>query len=283
MNDHLRHDFIYYSVSIDDCENYRSARRHAKETLGSSDVDPTIVSRFLTQRGQAGEDVTYEPLQLLNRKLSRFVTEIERSGPRHAGKARQLLDQKAAMETYSVLEPLPTLVLNDHGFWRYAVVHALYDVIDWRYPKDNGTRWGASPSQQIRNVLFAWFVRGQLCRDFTDEQLSIVNRVGDIDIWTSHVIAVLHGSSPAIMFEFLLKCSSWQNSSGGYDEFSRLAFRDLAKQLQALRSNFVFDVIDPKTAMQIVDRLAKDSEANARAQLKTKSNKAAVGSKVEDQ
>lgn len=282
MNDHLRHDFVYYSVSTEDCENYRSARRHVKVTSGSSDLDPTVISGFLTQRGQAGEDVTSEPLQLLNRKLSRYIEEIERTGPKHAGKARQLLDQKAARETYSILEPLPTLILNDHGFWRYAAVHALYDVVDWRYPKDNGTRWGSSPSQQIRNILYAWFVRGQLCRDYSSEQLSIVNRVGDIDIWTSHVIAVLHGSSPTIMYEFLVKCVNWQNGNGGYDDFSRLAFRDLAKQLQALRSNFVFDVIDPVTAKKIVDRLVKVSEENARMHLKTRKSKAAVGPEDED-
>ena len=74
------------------------------------------------------------------------------------------------------------------------------------------------------------------------------------------MIAVLHGSSSAIMYEYFKKCVEWQKPNGGWNKWGRLAFRDLAKQLRALRSNYVFDIIDEVSAKQIVDRLAIVSE-----------------------
>lgn len=259
----LRHDFVYYGVSPASCDEYRRARRDRKEKTGSSELTLDESRAFRIQKGQAGSDITDAPLQLLNRKLERLIRELDEDGPRHMGKRRQLMDQQAAPLVFQTLNDLPVTVLNDFDFWRFAAVDAMYDVIDWRYPKDNGARWGANPTQSIRTITYAWFVRGQLCESFSSEQLKIVNKVGDIDIWTSHVIAVLHGSAPSIMYEYFKKCVEWQTPNGGWNKWGRLAFRDLAKQLQALRSNYIFDVIDQDSAASIVDRLAKVSEANA--------------------
>lgn len=276
----LRHDFVYYGVSPANCEEYRRARRVRKEETGSSELTFEESKSFRTQKGQAGSDIADAPLQLLNRKLERLVVELDESGPKHMGKRRQLMDQQAAPLVFQTLNNLPVAILNDFDFWRFAAVETMYDVVDWRYPKDNGARWGANPTQSIRTITYAWFVRGQLCESFTEEELQIVNKVGDIDIWTSHVIAVLHGSSSAIMFEYFKKCVEWQTASGGWNKWGRLAFRDLAKQLQALRSNFVFDVIDHDSAASIVGRLAKVAEKNATRQLEL--DKSDLGAGDED-
>ena len=265
----LRHDFVYYGISASSCDEYRQARRKKKDETGSSELSLEESRSFRTQKGQAGADIADAPLQLLNRKLERLVRDLDENGPKHLGKRRRLMDQQAAPLVFQLLNDLPIAVLNDFDFWRFAAVDAMYDVIDWRYPKDNGARWGSNPTQSIRTITYAWFVRGQLCENFSAEQLKTVNQVGDIDIWTSHVIAVLHGSSPSIMYEYFKKCVEWQNPNGGWSKWGRLAFRDLAKQLQALRSNYVFDVIDQESAASIVERLAKISEENASEQIAT--------------
>lgn len=270
----LRHDFVYYGVSPANCDEYRRARRIRKEETGSSELTLDESRTFRTQKGQAGSDITDAPLQLLNRKLERLIRELDENGPRHMGKRRQLMDQQAAPLVFQTLNDLPVAILNDFDFWRFAAVDTMYDVIDWRYPKDNGARWGANPTQSIRTITYAWFVRGQLCENFSNDQLNIVNKVGDIDIWTSHVIAVLHGSAPSIMYEYFKKCVDWQTPNGGWNQWGRLAFRDLAKQLQALRSNYIFDVIDQESAAAIVDRLAKVAETNATNHLATASAEA---------
>ena len=274
----LRHDFVYYGVSPASCDEYRRARRKSKEETGSSELTLDELRTFRTQKGQAGSDITGAPLQLLNRKLERLIRELDEDGPRHMGKRRQLMDQQAAPLVFQILNDLPVAILHDFDFWRFAAVDAMYDVIDWRYPKDNGARWGANPTQSIRTITYAWFVRGQLCESFSNDQLKIVNRVGDIDIWTSHVIAVLHGSAPSVMYEYFKKCVDWQTPSGGWNKWGRLAFRDLAKQLQALRSNYIFDVIDQESAATIVERLAKVAEVNATNHLAM----ASAGAEVED-
>jgi hypothetical protein len=267
----LRHDFVYYGISASSCDEYRKARRQIKEETGSSELTDEEVRSYRTQKGQAGADITDAPLQLLNRKLKRLVDELDEEGPKHMGKRRQLMDQQAAPLVFQALNDLPIAILNDFDFWRFAAVHSLYDVVDWRYPKDNGARWGANPTQSIRTITYAWFVRGQLCETFSADQLEIVNRVGDIDIWTSHVIAVLHGSSPTVMLEYFRKCVEWQTPNGGWNKWGRLAFRDLAKQLQALRSNYVFDVMDHESAALIVQRLARIAEVNATERLSDES------------
>ena len=259
----LRHDFVYYGISAEQAELYRVARRNAKEQTGSSSLEFADVQKYLTQKGQAGSDIADAPLQLLNRKLMRNLQDLEKSGPKSAGSKQTKFDIHAAPLVFETLNDLPLVILNDMDFWRYVAVHVMYDVVDWRYPKDNGSRWGSNPTQSIRTITYAWFIRGQLCQSFTAEEIKLVNKVGDIDIWTSHVIAVVHGSSSAIMYEYFRKCVEWQTPTGGWNKWGRLAFRDLAKQLKALRSNYVFDIIDKASAKQIVDRLALVSEQNA--------------------
>lgn len=256
----VRHDFVYYGLSPEHAEQYRIARRAATTQTGNSSVPSVDIQRFLTQKGQAGSDIADAPLQLLNRKLTRSMEELEKSGPKNKKVKWQKFDSQAAPLVFEALNVLPFAILNDIDFWRYVAVHVMYDIVDWRYPKDNGSRWGSNPSQAIRTITYAWFIRGQLCRNFNTEEIALVNKVSDIDIWTSHVIAVLHGSSSAIMYEYFRKCVEWQKPSGGWNLLGRLAFRDLAKQLKALRSNYVFDIIDKLSARQIVDRLAIVSE-----------------------
>ena len=256
----VRHDFIYYGLSADHTEQYRVARRTTKTLTGSSFIGSAEVQGFLTQKGQAGSNITDAPLQLLNRKLNRLMEELKKSGPKNEKMRWQNFDSQAAPLVFEALNVLPFAILNDIDFWRYVAVHIMYDIVDWRYPKDNGSRWGSNPSQPIRTISYAWFVRGQLCQNFSVEENALVNKVGDIDIWTSHVIAVLHGSSSAIMYEYFKKCVEWQKPNGGWNKWGRFAFRDLAKQLRALRSNYVFDIIDEVSAKQIVDRLAIVSE-----------------------
>ena len=256
----IRHDFVYYGLSAEHAEQYRNARRATKTQTGNSIISSSDVEGFLTQKGQAGSNIADPPLQLLNRKLTRVMEELEKSGPKNEKMKWQNFDNQAAPLVFEALNILPFAILNDIDFWRYVAVHVMYDIVDWRYPKDNGSRWGSNPSQPIRTITYAWFVRGQLCRNFSTEEIALVNKVGDIDIWTSHVIAVLHGSSSAIMYEYFRKCVEWQKPSGGWNKWGRFAFRDLAKQLRALRSNYVFDIIDKLSAKQIVDRLAIVSE-----------------------
>jgi hypothetical protein len=256
----LRHDFVYYGLSAESAEQYRVARRTLQSQTGNSTAPTNVVQGFLTQKGQAGSDITDAPLQLLNRKLVRIMEDLEKSGPKNEKVRRQKFDSQAAPLVFETLNSLPFVILNDIDFWRYVAVHIMYDLVNWRYPKDNGSRWGSNPTQAIRTITYAWFIRGQLCQNFNPDEIALVNKVGDIDIWTSHVIAVLHGSSSAIMFEYFRKCVEWQKPNGGWDQWGRLAFRDLAKQLKALRSNYVFDIIDKLSAKQIVDRLAVVSE-----------------------
>lgn len=259
----LRHDFVYFGVSAEDCDNYRLLRRETKAHTGSSEVDPEVARQFVTQKGNAGVDIADPSLKILNRKLSSLIVEIDEDETQQKRSRRHALDNLAAPIVFQELNDLPMMILNDTMFWRYAAVHALYDVVDWCYPQNNGARWGANPTQNIRNVVYSWFVRGQLCQNYSPSQLEIVNRVGDIDIWTSHVIAVLHGSSPVVMIEFFRKCVEWQNPNGSYGKVARLAVRDLAKQLKELRSNYVFDVIDEESASEIVNRLSIVSQRNA--------------------
>jgi len=268
----VRHDFVYYGLSAERAEQYRVARRAAKSLNGSSSIAPGEIQGFLTQKGQAGSDIADAPLQLLNRKLTRAIEEIEKSGPKNEKLKWQKFDSQAAPLVFEALNVLPFAILNDIDFWRYMAVHVMYDVVDWRYPKDNGSRWGSNPSQSIRTITYAWFIRGQLCQNFDSEEIALVNKVGDIDIWTSHVIAVLHGSSSAIMFEYFRKCVEWQKPNGGWNQWGRLAFRDLAKQLKALRSNYVFDIIDKLSARQIVERLSLVSEQIATMKLESNSD-----------
>ena len=265
-----KHDFVYFGTSAENTENYRVARRLAKSLTGESQIPQDQIKTFLTQEGDAGSDIAGDALKILNSKLLKIISNIEDSGLKNSKQKRRAFDIEAAPLIFQTLNGLPFQILNDMKFWRYVGVHAIYDVVDWRYPKDNGSRWGSNPTQSIRTLAYALFVRGQLCEGFDKNELALVNKVGDVDVWTSHVIAVLHGSSTAITHEFFRKCVGWQKPKGGFDDWGRLALRDLAKQLKALRSNYVFDVIDKRTAAQIVDRLSIISEQNATTQIDRK-------------
>jgi hypothetical protein len=239
-------------------EKYRLARFQQceyglKSSLANSDT-------YITQHGVAGEDITEVPCLLLARSLENSMGDIQAQGLKGRAEASEFFP-KAAEETYLQLKDLPGGILSNKDFWRYLAVHTLFDVVRWQYPSNNGDRWGTNPSQFNRNMPIALFIRGQLSAMCSPEDREILNKINDVDVWTSHVVAVLYGSAPQAVVPYMEILSTWQDPKyGGFNEKSRDVLRELARLLTAARSNYVFDLADPVTAREIVYSLVPEAE-----------------------
>lgn len=250
----------YHVLDASKGEEYRQLRLEALKSNGNSVVESG--SRFLKMTGQGQSDVTIIPVKKLKRLLDNLLSDIKGEGEFEQRKHREF-DGRAGILVYESLQGLNAEILADRGFWRYLTVDVFFDIVHWRHPKNNGDRWGTNPSQFNRNMLFSLYIRGQIANQCTPEQCELLSTVNDVDLWTSHVIAVLYGSSATIVYSFIAYCASLMSADGTYDKFARLQIRELAKLLSAARSNFVFDLFDQRESDAVVKSLIPIARAKA--------------------
>ena len=167
----------FIGIEVKKGEAYRAAR-FAQVGLGAPSklADP---SEYFTRYGSPGEDVTRMPCALLNRNLTNLVKDAE--AVKGKLKANKKFYSEASKLTYDALSGLPGDIITSRDFWRYLAVDVLFDVVYWKYPNDNGDRWGTNPSQFNRSMPLALFIRGQIASACTKEELSYLDAVNDID------------------------------------------------------------------------------------------------------
>ena len=264
----------YPGLSVVPGEEYRRLRFEVLE--GTSTIEPRLED-YVLHHGLTGHDDTAMACKLLAHELRMFKEDALRAA---GGDQLAAFNPKAASATYEHLRTLPGGVLADRDFWRYLSVHVLFDVVSWIYPKDNGDRWGTNPNQFNRCAPLSFFVRGRLAEGCDESSRQAMNLVNDVDVWTSHVVAVSYGSAPQAVGPFMEAVVAWQDPvTGKLSGESRRKVRELSRLVTAARANFVFDLSDMDTGREIIGSLIPEAELRARAHA---GKQAATGGDVDE-
>lgn len=184
------------------------------------------------------EEASYE----VSRRLSDFQTS-------EASEDRDLFEGQVAAIIHPVLEPFPTLALDDPGFWQYLSLAYFWEFVRWR----EGGAFDQDPGKYLKYldgrsysecVLRRTFLRGQAVGGAEGYQLASIEK--SADFWRSHVIRVSVGSSVPLTQAFARE-----------HKVNRLTFdelRPVARRLNRQVTNVVLPMVDDEQAEKMVHR-----------------------------
>lgn len=174
-------------------------------------------------------------------------------GELKSGQAKDGLEGRLAVGLYENFATLPSYILTDRDFWRYCAAY-LYEFVEWR----NGSgcdlaNYGAksasigrdcTPHRMFDRTYIA--LQGGRANGKTGEAVYESGTFGHTDLWRSHILRVLHGDAPNVAYHLV---SDVQSNKLGTQEL-----RSLAKHLQRVRANVLFQVLDSFQARTLVTR-----------------------------
>lgn len=156
----------------------------------------------------------------------------------------------------------PPEALSDHEFWRFICVFRFNDLVEWRHGSDESpahlNNYGIG--QTKRNVLYRMFMRAELSYDLTLDDPYSLARLGDKDLWESHIIAVNTGNVRTFV-RALLKYL-YPSKKNGPSLLKTLEVRTLAKLIKRLRANVFLEVYEEQRALALLHTLGARAQAD---------------------
>lgn len=170
-----------------------------------------------------------------------------------SGQDKDGLEGRLAVDLHKKLAPLPAYILTDRDFWRYCAAY-MYDFVEWR----NGdgcdlANYGAkgasigrdcTPHRMFDRALIA--LLGGLANGRTGDAAYELATFGHTDLWRSHILRVAHGDAPAVAHALTQDVKD--------AKIATKEVRPLARHLQRVRANVLFQVLDTYQSRSLVDR-----------------------------
>lgn len=171
-----------------------------------------------------------------------------------SGQDKDGLEGKLAVRLHEEFDAfLPAYVLTDRDFWRFCAAY-MFEFVEWR----NGegcklANYGASgssigrectPHRMFDRAFIAHL--GGVANGKTGDDAYAMATFGHTDLWRSHLLRVSHGDAPVVAHELALDVKQ--------NKIATKEVRPLAKHLQRVRANVLFQVLDPHQARVLVDR-----------------------------
>lgn len=156
-------------------------------------------------------------------------------------------EQKLTIVALEFFATLPPEAKFSPGFWSY-VSFKVADAVEWRYPPNDKEGWAKnfvsshSPSDFIDGLLPRIIVRGLIAKK-SPKALSLSGQ----DFWRSHILRVKTGFSKVVSIAFaeLVVDVSMPVSEQ----------RIVAKRIRSVRSNVIFEALDPSQAAKMLETL----------------------------
>lgn len=235
---------MHQTVSRKDATSYLEGRHDG--SLGSHDLK-------VVTHGPEAEDLVDVVGDVLEDVLQRWrETDLDAVS---SDQQRDQLEGDLSAELHSGLRQLPASVLTDRGFWRFCATY-LYDFVVWRHQSTETLPalypyFGvASESVGFECVPLRMFDRAMIASlggvDAGSDDVYSLARFGARDVWASHILRVRTSYAPFVAHELLLDVHAGLLPT----EKVRL----VAKNLKRVRSNVLFEVLDPLQARDMLDR-----------------------------
>lgn len=213
--------------------------------------DPDLTGLFEC-RGQGADYQEHEVDVLKNRLL-----ELKKEYPAELGKSDPLGGrfESEACELVHRWLPVSNHAIADAGFWIWLAVVKFPDLVEWRH--GGAGRFAELANYGIgnrsENLIFRLWLRAEIVYDPAAEDPYHLSRLGDQDLWRSHIIRQGYSSVREIA-----KCLISYQYDGGEPRLSIGGIRELAKRVRRLRANVMMEFLTQPQIMQLLEDLAKD-------------------------
>lgn len=164
--------------------------------------------------------------------------------------SRNAFDLDAAEITYECLQDVPMVALLDKDFWRYVVVHELFQVVIWRIPDSGKPGWlnnFALGTNWPRCYPYKAYLRGRLIAEietlhypWTDTQ--------DVDFYDSHLFSSRNGLIPSVA-SALNTVRQTKTSSQAMRPFATTAVR--------YRGTHATELLTPEEVLEVLRRYSE--------------------------
>lgn len=167
---------------------------------------------------------------------------------------------------------LPPEVAGDRGFWRYIAVAHMYEIVTWRHPAAKegdftklanfglGTLW--------ENLAARMWYRFEVARLPTGQDPYVLCRLGDQDLWRSHILRIRLGASRHVVRTLLSYQYPEKNSEKprlSMSSKSDTGIRLFIKRLQRFHATTAFEVLTEDDTLAIMADLGKDLQPKSHA------------------
>jgi len=183
--------------------------------------------------------------------------------PAVATSDRDLLEGRLSGHIHQALHGFPVLVLDDPGFWRFAVLQYFWSLTYWRERERFDSRDPAKylryvdATQPTECVLTRMFLRAQVVRRGQDDYALAEAVPRGTDFWRSHVLRVGVSYAPSVAQAFAREQAQRRMAT---DEL-----RQFASMLNRASTNIVFPVLDDAEAIAAVQSLRADGSISSPA------------------
>lgn len=243
------------------------------ERRGGGELDE---DSFVEYRGE-GEVLDlaflYPLVAELEKVRHRFPDYIEARSP-DGGR----FEAEACEIVHKSMRHLPPEVLCDLDFWRYLAVVRFPSLVEWRHGSPEAA---AHPNNYgignvRRNLLYRMYIRADIGYVADANDPYELARVGDKDVWESHLIGVETGNVRSLA-RALLRYNYPDGGDGPVLKVLELRF--LAKRLNRLRANVYVQLYDDHQAFELVAREAERAKSEVAKREVEKQRSKAVGAR----
>lgn len=190
-----------------------------------------------------GEDYPQEQIEKLRTELLKIKAQF----PEKINKWDKSGGQFEAIGSEIVHRILPhdPHIFADTGFWVWLAVTQLSDIVEWRHGSDikfaELANYGIGSGKRIENLFLRMWLRADLVVDYEAEEPYYLSKLGDQDLWRSHIIRQGYSNVRAlakalVIYQCIEEGKRLTNDSNG--------IRALAKRLKRLRANVMFEFLD---------------------------------------
>lgn len=216
-------------------------------------------SVYIEMRGEGSDfDDSFIPqlqtdIENIRKKYPAELGSKDSEGGRFESEASQIVHQLVPKNLANAV--------SDPDFWRYLAIFHFADLVEWRHgSKENPAHlnnYGIGNTK--RNLLFRMWIRAELSYDELASDPYHLSKVGDKDLWESHIIGVRTGNARATV-RSLMKFLYPQDLKGKC-RLKIKEVRHLAKRLTRLRANVLLEVYDEPQALTLVQRESERTKA----------------------
>lgn len=174
-------------------------------------------------------------------------------------------EAEACSYVHQTFRYCPPEALSDQEFWRYICIFRFKELVEWRHGAVGSpahlNNYGIGNTK--RNLMYRMFMRAELSYDGNHEDSYHLARLGDKDLWESHIIGVKTGNVRTIV-RALLKYL-YPVEMKGRSMLKIKEVRTLAKLITRLRANVFLELYEETKALALLKILGSRAQADVAA------------------
>ena len=243
--------------------NATDAAKYIELVKNGEAPSPTTYVKWVGEAPRFSEEYINEAVEQVRTIKKKYPEQLRPRDPKGGD------FEAEAGEVFRKALDLPPEVSGDRNFWRYVAVVHMFDIVIWRHPPDKGDFTAIANfglGNPWENLAARMWYRFEVARVTGAEDPYELCRLGDQDLWRSHIRRVRLGASRHVVRAFLDYQYPKQNQRKPRLQMSSnkdIGIRLFIKMLQRFHATTSFEVLTEDDTFAIMEDLGKDLQPQA--------------------